>query len=84
MRKLFGAALLVLGAGCGGAFAQATAPAEPRAVPEAARPVEAPAAAVRPGETAPARPLNDPNRTGDDKINGLDVPQMKGEPPTPR
>lgn len=82
MRKLVGAALLVLGAGCGGAFAQA--PAEPRAVPEAARPVEAPAAAVPPGETAPARPLNDPNRTGDDKINGLDVPQMKGEPPAPR
>ncbi len=79
MRTVLLAATLVLGGG-GLALAQSPTPA----------PATGPAPTVAPAETrtvdemrapggavAPAPRPNDPNDTGPDKINGLEVPQMK-------
>jgi len=85
--KVLGTAAIAMGVSCGAALAQTpTLPdgPAPQTAPDAVRPVEGPAT-VAPGVgAAPARPPNDPNTTGPDKVNGLEVPQMKGEPPAAR
>lgn len=79
MRTVLLAATLVLGGG-GLALAQSPAPAPstglaPTVAPAETRTVDemrAPGSAV-----VPAPRPNDPNDTGPDKVNGLEVPQMK-------
>lgn len=77
MKSVLLAATLVLGSG-GLALAQSSAPVTGTAPTVAPADVRAAGEMRAPGGTvAPAPRPNDPNDTGPDKINGLEVPQMK-------
>lgn len=88
MKRLIIATALALSASGGAALAQsleAPAGTAPTTAPGTVTTAPDTTGTVAPrGEVVPARPLNDPNSTGPDKVNGLDVPQMKGEPPAAR
>lgn len=76
MQKRILVPVIVLCGFAGGALAQTLE--APGTVPPAAATAPAPEREVvrAPAETGAARPFN-PEATGDDKINGLEVPRMK-------
>ncbi len=80
MKRLMLAVAVISGAGGNLASAQSLRPGSETVSPAPA--VDAPAATAQEvvpsrGAVVPAQGLNDPNTTGPDKVNGLEVPQMK-------
>ncbi len=88
MKAVLVAATLTLIAGGNVSLAQTAAPPPPASTTAPPAEVATPPSAVEPttrrDEVVSERSLNDPNTTGPDKVNGLPVPQMKGETADPR